>query len=302
MPHEKLVQYFIDLCTIMFLMSENKENRLTTLIQFLNGDISDETVRLLAGEVRSSRTVRTETMKSALQHGIVEVLLEQFDTLQMLVDEWIDSGINAHGIEEPGSRHLIQGSSFEVIGGNGELNAVERPNSRILQMINAYQERYPIRLEPHSNGGVGFFFAGEVSPDSDAREKFPQAAVRYFIEFFDSPWLNHIMRCARCKTYALVNAPRKSYLYGWHCARCRHTGVAAGSLKKARARNLEKLLTRCAEVWAKDAPRSRNKEAWILEKVNDGLNFGERIRRNFLTRHRAEIQTLAEKLRKERAS
>jgi hypothetical protein len=283
----------------MFLMSDNSNDKYIGMVLFLNLDWSDETAKLLVGDIGSPTTHFSEDDKDQVRRAIFVWLLEHFETFKMLVDEWIDSGINADGNEEPWSRHLLDGTFVQDVMEEGEAVSLVRPESLIRRMFNAYQKKHPMVIHLRRNGGVDYSFAREGGNEDKSD---PQSAVRLFMELFNSFWRNRLMRCARCRAYELVKTPRKSYMYGWHCAKCRNTGVSACSTKKSREAHTGDLLKYCAEEWVKDAPRSRDKEQWVLDQVNKRLAYGERIKRNFITRHLATIKAKALEMSQPRVS
>jgi hypothetical protein len=121
--------------------------------------------------------------------------------------------------------------------------------------------------------------------------------VRLFIQFLDSPCRFHLMRCTRCRRFDLVNAPRKVYEYGWHCAGCSKNATAKRCATNTRAKRREDLLLYCAEAWAKGERKyCQDRLAWVLEQVNKRLAYGAHIKRNFITRHLAEIRVRAERI------
>ena len=222
-------------------------------------------------------------------------MVKRFDTLRTLVDEWIDTGIQADGSEQPGGRRLSDESDVEYVGGV----LTTKPKSRIRQMVNDYQKRHPMFVQLQDDGGTLPVFAAEGGDESitDDEPSMPgREVVRLFIQFFDSPWIFRLMRCARCGTYQLVNAPRQSYVHGWHCAECRKTAAATRCVSKARADGRERKLQACAAAWTKGEPKHADRRLWVLEQANKQLSFSERIKRNFIARNLAEIQARAERM------
>jgi hypothetical protein len=64
-----------------------------------------------------------------------------------------------------------------------------------------------------------------------------------------------------------------------------------------RAKRREDLLLYCAEAWAKGERKyCQDRLAWVLEQVNKRLAYGAHIKRNFITRHLAEIRVRAERI------
>jgi len=222
--------------------------------------------------------------------------LRHFGTLRTMVDEWIDSGFDGEGREQPLDRRLTDECSdeYEYVEGT----ARPRRKSPTRSVVEECLERYPLRTDLLEHGG--FQVVLELpQEDLDLGEKphMPEMyAVNLFLGFYGSPWIFRLMRCAKCRTYQLVNAPRKSYVRGWHCAGCSKTAAATRSVSKARATLLESKLQACAAAWAKDKPRHANRVVWVLEQANKQLGWRSHIKRGFITRNLTEIQKRAERL------
>jgi hypothetical protein len=279
------------------------DDRIVGLVQLLNDDISIETARLLVSRMDFSSVPAedlTEKLKDAVRLGMLTSLAEQSDTLRALVNEWIDSGVQSDGSERPGSRHLSDESVVEYVDGPGIVSAVARPKLRIQQMVNAYQKRHPMLIQLQNLGGIDLCFAPEGGHELSAEEGFPiigVEAVRLFIQFFDSPWIFRLMRCAKCGTYQLVNAPRRSYVRGWHCAVCMHPAASTQSMTAARKKRWNRQLNACAEAWAKGEPKHADRRVWVVEQANKQLHYADHIKRNFITLHLTKIQNRAERIK-----
>ena len=278
----------------------------TGFVQLLNGDTSIETARLLVGEFGPSFSpVEQDTMR--LQTFIP--MVKHLDTLRGMVDQWNDSGINPEdGSETPTSRHLDNDGVFfkpaevESVLDEGRLVSVIKQGSRIRQIVAACLERHPARISLADGGGIQVLgcppqeIPEGAIPDSEQAPMPETHVALLFIRFFDSPWIFRLMRCTRCRTYQLVNAPRQSYVRGWHCAECRKTAAATRCVSKARANERERRLQACAAAWAKDEPKHADRCAWVLEQANKQFEYGDLIKRNFIARNRAEIQDRAERM------
>lgn len=288
------------------------------MVRLLNGDTSIETARLLAGRMDITPVLPdgltdkqiedltkeqiedlTEEQNVAASAAIFTPMAKHASKLRELVDEWIDSGIQADGSEQPRSRRLSDASVVEYVEAEGIVSAVGKPKSRIRRMVNDYQQRYPMFIQLQDDGRTLPVFAAEGGDElrADKRPPMPgREVVRLFIQFYDSPWIFRLMRCARCRTYQLVNAPRQSYVRGWHCAGCSKTAAATRCVSQARADERERKLQACAAAWAKGEPKHAERRAWVLEQANKLFPYGNLIKRNFIARNLAEIQARAERM------
>lgn len=290
------------------------------MVRLLNDDISIETALLLAGRMDITPVLPddltdkqiedltdneieslTEEQTMAPSVQMFRPMAEHSETLRTLIDEWIDSGIQTDGSEQPRSRHLSDESTVEYVEAGEIITAVAKPKSRIRRMVNDYQKRYPMFVQLQDGGGTLPVFAAEGDDELKADKQPPmpgREVVSLFIQFYDSPWLFRLMRCAKskCRTYQLVNAPRKSYLHGWYCAGCSKTAAATRSTSKARTNERERKLQACAVAWAKGEPKHADRRAWVVEQANNHLRNGEHIKRNFIALNLAEIQARAERM------
>lgn len=238
-------------------------------------------------------------------------------TLRSMVDEWIDSGIDSDGNERPRSRHLDEGflvvpAELENMTIDGRLITVVKTGSRIRQIVESCLRRHPIWPLLKNGGGVEMTFNApqpawpresedpyDWKPRFEGEPPMPEAHVAMlFVQFFRSRWIFRLMRCARCRRYQPVNAPRAVYEYGWHCARCRRSAPALRSMKRERKQRKERLLRLCAEAWFKSRLKVYGRYPWMIERVNSQMPRGAHIRRNFITRNLTEIQGRAEELHK----
>jgi hypothetical protein len=274
-------------CIIIFFMSTRAPNAETAIVRLLNGDVSLETGSMLVGKTAVGLK---PTEFARLYLASVSAHLE---ILRTLADEWIDSGINPDGTEQPHSRHLNEERCIEFREIKGEWTAVAEPKSRIRRAVNDYQEKYQIRLQLNPRGGREYVFTS--SSDSDVM---PEAqAILLFIRIYSSPWLKSLMRCAQCRTYDLVNSPRPGYINGWHCKKCRNSAPALRRTRKTRD-DLKRLRLRyCAEEWLRKQARCSREKRAIATGANTRLRPDQWIKQNFVTRHLPEIMAQAAELR-----
>jgi hypothetical protein len=287
-------------------MQELPDDRFVGMARLLNDDVSIDTARLLTGRIRVTPIIRVpegsaeeeaERQREYFRYQTLRSMVEHFDTLSALVDEWIDSGINADCRERPWSRNVSEEKVEEYDECDGEAALLIVPRSRIRRMVHDYQEKHPPFLQLQRDGSTELYFAPEELTADEGPPMPEGTVVRLFIQFLDSPWRFHLMRCTRCRRFDFVNAPRKVYEYGWHCPGCSKNATAKRCVTNTRAKRREDLLQYCAEAWTKGERKyCQDRLAWVLQQVNKRLAYGAHIKRNFITRHLAEIQSRAERI------
>jgi hypothetical protein len=88
-------------------------------------------------------------------------MVEHLDSMSALVDEWIDSGINADGRERPWSRNVSEEKVEEYGEYNGKAALLIVPRSRIRRMVHDYQEKHPPFVQLQRDGSTELYSASE---------------------------------------------------------------------------------------------------------------------------------------------
>ena len=221
------------------------------------------------------------------------------------VRAWTDSGLQSDGSEIPESRQYATWGCqaiFEAMGGllNCFLTIPQGPPLPTvfgLQASNRHQttQRGALSICMEPRGGIRaapMVFRGYLSPE--------ELAAWGFLLFWQSPWLFTIMRCARCNVFVIPSRkPRKSYRRGWHCEQCRNKASAAAATADTRNTIRDRWFGRAVAAWlkCKSQPRRSTKDRCVLflmERVNKGLPYSSRIKRNTITHNLGKIQAAAE--------
>ncbi len=120
-------------------------------------------------------------------------------------------------------------------------------------------------------------------------------AAGLFESFYRSEWLFRLMQCHHCRSFAVPNKPRKSYVRGWHCRKCSSKVTATKATERSRKQQRDKWLNLAVDACARwDAmsrkPRGIDRIPWITEQVNGKLALVNRIKRQTITRNLSEIE------------
>lgn len=206
------------------------------------------------------------------------------------MDCWIGSGFEPDGSEHPRQRHLTQSSA--------PLKAMLRYSISITPWMligdRGGVELYPRMSQYRNQPGAPAKGIGSRHAIEWTEEELEVAAAGLFLCFFyNSKWVFLVMKCRRCGLYE-VNNPRKSYVRGWHCAKCRKTAPAAMATDKIRADRRDKWFGLAVKAWAQSEKVNGDRIAWVTRKVNDGLRKMKRmpdpIKRNTITRNLKAIE------------
>jgi hypothetical protein len=122
-------------------------------------------------------------------------------------------------------------------------------------------------------------------------------AACLFESFYRSEWLFRLMQCHHCRSFAVPNKLRKSYVRGWHCRNCssKVTAIkATGESRKQQRDNWLKLAVDACALWNAMGrkPRGIDRVQWITVQVNEKLALVNRIKRQRITRNLSEIEKL----------
>jgi hypothetical protein len=222
-----------------------------------------------------------------------------------LVHAWIASGFQPNGSEQPERRDIRAEGCLAILEAvHGLFRCqLDLPEGPIIFPL--AKERYPntgslsIRLDPRGGiEAVPILFRGHLKPE--------ELSAYGFYLFWREPWLFTVMRCAHCKVFALPRrTPRRTYIRGWHCERCRNTVSAIVATADARRAIRDRWLRLAVEAWLEYEQQRRrstnDRVVFVMERVNKRLPYADRIKRNSITRNRAKIQAEAERQRRKGA-
>lgn len=200
-------------------------------------------------------------------------------TLQALVDQWIDSGIDPIEVEAP-SRRYVRGlpegysvSLFDVLLGWLGRN-MPKPALKNGGTIAIIDQR------PNVNA---------LDPETYAREM----AILYLKELLESPALHRLNRCknSECKKYFVRTRERKSeFKRGIYCGECELVG-AAERTRLSRQRRKNQQLDVAAEAWLrwKESNRLPSQSTWVASQVNQKFPRLPGIKAKWVTQNKREI-------------
>jgi hypothetical protein len=235
--------------------------------------------------------------------------LEIHPLVRAYIDEWIDTGFRPDGSEMPYERAFAprMRRQGEDIRNYCRDTASEAPSAvRALAYVyhaellpqdgdySIHTREQPMSAIIGSKGGIVYYTDPifiPVTPESLAAE--------IFLEFYRSEWLYRIMRCNRCKGIFLPNRkPRKQYERGWHCDKCRNSAAAQAATDARRTRDREQWFALAVgayrEYMSKPRRSTPDVSVFLTERVNKGLPYSSRIKRNTITHNLGKIQAAAE--------
>lgn len=194
-------------------------------------------------------------------------------SLRLLIDEWLDSGRDENGVEEPHNR---------------------RPGRHGLEALIYFDQKVPVASSRIENGERMIYLPAErrtnrangaENPVYDAKRD----ALLMFSEFMDRPELKaRLAKCRRCGIYYLNKRKLAArYEAGTFCAACRSKVSAARSESDRRKERKGLLDVLFAEAWKRSESKrfDVHPSIWIADEVNKELRQrGEDpIKRNSVT-------------------
>jgi hypothetical protein len=224
-----------------------------------------------------------------------ERVIDAFLThLRLLADEWIATARDADGVaEEPCNRRLTRGLKRRL----SFWAAANKPDF-FFDTSGELVLLLPVCKLNFKGEGV------LIEP----REAAEQEAVRRFVFFLDSPYRYRLCKCLSCGEYYYTerqpqDGPKGLIKYGTYCPRHRHVASAKRANEQRRGPAQERRLEIAAKWWGRwpnEVDGDPGKQAeWVARKVNAEANpQWTPIARNWVTRHRAEIERRSRQLRR----
>lgn len=224
--------------------------------------------------------------------------------LQGAVNFWIDTGFHPKGGEAPASRHFPTGELPEALLHIARLLNCDDPVSTEAGVwtfqASQHTKKNPLygllalRMEPHA----GFRFAPVLF-----RNAWPGnmlAAWAFYFFWQQDTWRFRLMRCAECGIFSIPGRkPRKSYVRGWHCERCRDSASAKAATRRTRKKFRERVLASAVGAYLEyeSEPRRTGNDLvqFLTDRVNAGLKPTNRIKRNTITHNLAAIRQKAKR-------
>jgi hypothetical protein len=208
------------------------------------------------------------------------------EALHSFMNEWIDSGKNASGQEEPPKRSLVYRRNTD-----GALL-----HAAAFHAVSRYLQRHPPQLSVFEGNEIGAVFAEETpqrtgpdDPTAEAREE----AARLFVHFMDSDARWQIARCHFCKEYFYPKRVQGLYQRGAFCEACR----TKNSVDHGRREWRKKVLELAAEAYPKWKAAYGPRQRWVAMQVNGKLKPGEKrisASGRWVTENDANIQAMAQ--------
>lgn len=201
-----------------------------------------------------------------------------------LNDEWIGTGRDASGEGEDPNKRNLRGQLWHVVN---DWWAYNRPD------VLAEDSGEP-KL---SLSVLKVNFTGDdvlLAPVDAAKEE----AVRWFAWFLNLPHRYRLCKCRSCGEYYYIERRPKGFIkYGTYCLRHRHLASAKRANERRRAPERERKLDLAVRSWGKWPRRLKDfasQAQWVAERVNEKVCPQQSpIKRNWVTRHRREIETEA---------
>ncbi|HZY60887.1 MAG TPA: hypothetical protein VFE38_00065 [Edaphobacter sp.] len=202
------------------------------------------------------------------------------ESLRALIDEWIDTG--------------REGTPGEVIECPWDRKLTFEAKKKVFEVRGA------VKVNVLDDGSI------ELCVDERPPIYFPllQRAERYATSWFsrllDNEARYKLFRCDNCMRYFVRNsAPRKGQYIkrGAFCEQCKNIGGAKRN--EVRRRGIQGMRIDAAVEWWTKYPKTREPfEQWVIEKINRALKkkgINEPVKRNWLTRNRAQIEAEMER-------
>jgi hypothetical protein len=225
--------------------------------------------------------------EEALQRGVFGMKVRE------LVDEWLETGRSADGIEDPSKRDV-----FRTVKG---LQAMERCASetplRLFPLHKAHDFAIVFGMEPQQPKG-GYY----VPQLTNFFERASAQAGRLFLCLMLSDWNKSICKCryAPCGQYYVLKKPRRNPSFC--CVQHQRRASAVERVMNARADGERELLDAAARRlmrWKKtsfhwqddDVLKERLAAKLNLVIADKGLHgYRDQVTRGWVTRHRGAIE------------
>ncbi len=190
------------------------------------------------------------------------------ETVRALVDQWIDSGKNAEGIESPLSRNVntvppgYTQPLFDVL--YAWLNRGNWPSFSLMRSGKIAINSEPPHLQIADKRGLAKY----REPEEYAND----CAFFYFKELLDTPGAHRVGRCNNpdCRRYYIRRRLRKAEIKrGAYCGQCTGVGSVART-KISRETAKQRLVSLAADYWDAWTQTRRNPERadWVAKQVS----------------------------------
>lgn len=209
-------------------------------------------------------------------------------TLRGLVDEWIDSGRMNEAVtgDAPLERSITWRSPAYP--------------KTLFEILVKFWKAHPALVTVELDGSP-VLHVGPSQPAGaeDSLRKAREYAIFEFARLLASPSPQRLSRCDGCKRYFVrERAPAKVIKHGTFCpkAKCRNQGSAkrVNDGRKNLAQDKIRWAADALEQW-KPGRRFGERADWVVKQVNAKLPGGERIKVNWFTWHKQEIEKEVER-------
>jgi hypothetical protein len=219
------------------------------------------------------------TAKNYAPEAIVRADAVFLSTLRALVDQWIDSGIDEHGVETP-SRRYVRGLPKGY-------------SASLFDILRGWLERNIPRPALMTNGRIGILdrmpelFGLEL--DTYARE----TAIYYLKELLECPAPHRLGKCKnpKCETYfARKRGPKGAIKRGTYCGECDLVGAAERTRLSRQRRKIQQLGA-AAKAWPqwKKSRSYPSQTEWVAARVNQEVFGAAPVHPKWVTQNRERI-------------
>jgi hypothetical protein len=219
------------------------------------------------------------------------IMTDQFGAY---IDEWLRSGRNSDGSEEPGNRDLFGTQAYWAV--NQYLYRHHHESVPAIPGHSGEAYRVEMSLAPKISPVLG-----HTDPEHEARE----GAIRLLIHFLNSKDKWQLGECYLCHRYFFPEQRplRPRYARGAYCGECR----AAASKDKTYGNRKEwtrKVFGLAVEAWPKCKLRTHPEQCrWVAMRVNEKLLPGDkRITMKWVTTNSERIAEKAEEIQDAKAA
>ena len=202
-------------------------------------------------------------------------------SLHALANQWIDSGKDSEGIEEPLKRdvsRILPGDTQPLFDVLSDWLGRNMPKPALMRT-----GKVAILVDPPN--------LGALDPRFYARE----CAVYWFKELLDTPGAYRVARCKNpaCQIYYLRGRLQKSAIK--RGTYCRHCGGAASTERTRSSRESckRRLIDLAADFWPGWKPTGQNlkQSNWVAAKMKRKLGTNIQITGKWVTQNRKAIET-----------
>jgi hypothetical protein len=234
-----------------------------------------------------------------------EVIRAVQQALRFNLTQWIESGFQPDGSEVPlrrnlkpnrGQRPPVVDSMARLLSGRSPV--IDTRNGDAVYVLDEFDQGFPAFKIGKPKARPITAICGDGSFVFDFKPYAPFAPEDYaalaFMRFCQSDWKTLLMQCRQCRSFAVLNKPRKSYEHGWYCSKkCRNVN-AKKTTEKNRKNHHDRWFGLAVDACARwDAMTRKPKQdtaSWIYDEIKEHLPLVDRIHRQSIKRNLSEIE------------